>query len=110
MPIKQGIIQTVLGNGQEGWGGDGGPAIQAACETPYMCAFDTQGNMFVCMGRHHRIRRMDAKAGMITLSRATTAPAAGRPAADLGARLQPNGAALEEEQTAGDPPALFPDV
>jgi hypothetical protein len=28
MPITQGTIQTVLGNGQEGWGGDGahGPA------------------------------------------------------------------------------------
>ena len=41
MSITPGIIQTVLGNGQEGWGGDGGPALQAACQTPYMCAFDT---------------------------------------------------------------------
>ena len=67
MPIMRGIIQTVLGNGQEGFGGDGGPALQAACETPYMCAFDTQGHMFVCMGQHHRIRRMDANTGIITL-------------------------------------------
>ena len=67
MPITPGIIQTVLGNGQEGWGGDGGPALQAACETPYMCAFDTQGHMFVRMGQHHRIRRMDANTGIITL-------------------------------------------
>src|SRR5262249_52305691 len=67
MAITPGIIQTVLGNGHEGWGGDGGPALQAACPTPYMCAFDAQGNMFVCMGRHHRIRRMDATTGIITL-------------------------------------------
>src|SRR5919106_1202638 len=67
MPITPGIIQTVLGNGQEGFGGDGGPALHAACETPYMCTFDTQGHMFVCMGQHHRIRRMDAKIGIITL-------------------------------------------
>ena len=40
MPITLGIIQTILGNGQEGWGGDGGAAIQAACETPSMGAFD----------------------------------------------------------------------
>ena len=25
MPIMRGIIQNVLGNGQEGFGGDGGP-------------------------------------------------------------------------------------
>jgi DNA-binding beta-propeller fold protein YncE len=67
MPITPGIIQTVLGNGEEGFGGDGGPALHAACETPYMCAFDTQGHMFVCMGQHHRIRRMDANTGIITL-------------------------------------------
>jgi hypothetical protein len=67
MRITPGIIQTVLGNGQEGWGGDGGPALQAACETPYMCAFDPQGHMYVCMGQHHRIRRMDATTGIITL-------------------------------------------
>ena len=67
MPITPGIIQTVLGNGQEGFDDDGGPALQTACETPYMCAFDPQGNMFVCMGQHHRIRRMDARTGLITL-------------------------------------------
>ena len=67
MPAEKGIIRTVLGNGSEGWDGDGGPAITAACQTPYACEFDPHGNMVVCMGRHHRIRRMDAKTGMITL-------------------------------------------
>ena len=67
MPAEKGIIRTVLGNGSEGWDGDGGPAIVAACQTPYACEFDPQGNMVVCMGRHHRIRRMDAHTGMITL-------------------------------------------
>lgn len=66
MTITKGIIQTVLGNGKEGCTGDGGPATQAACQEPYMCAFDTQGNMFVCMGRSHIIRRMEAKTGIIT--------------------------------------------
>ena len=67
MPAEKGIIRTVLGNGSEGWDGDGGPAIAAACQTPYACEFDPQGNLVVCMGRHHRIRRMDAQTGMITL-------------------------------------------
>ncbi len=74
MPAEKGIIQTVLGNGSEGWDGDGGPAIAAACQTPYACEFDPQGNMIVCMGRHHRIRRMDARTGIVTLIAGTGEP------------------------------------
>ena len=67
MLAQQGIIQTVLGNGEEGWEGDGGPALEAACQLPYACEFDSQGNMMVCMGRQHRIRRVDARTGIISL-------------------------------------------
>ena len=67
MVVQKGIIQTILGNGEEGWDGDGGPALDAACQLPYACEFDPQGNMIVCMGRQHRIRRMDARTGIITL-------------------------------------------
>ena len=67
MTPKKGIIETVAGNGSEGWAGDGGPATEAACQEPYACEFDPQGNMVVCMGRQHRIRRVDAQTGIITL-------------------------------------------
>ena len=67
MVAQKGIIQTILGNGEEGWDGDGGPALDAACQLPYACEFDSQGNMIVCMGRQNRIRRMDAGTGIITL-------------------------------------------
>ena len=67
MLAQKGIIQTILGNGEEGWYGDGGPALMAACQLPYACEFDSRGNMIVCMGRQHRIRRMDAQTGIITL-------------------------------------------
>ncbi len=66
MLAQKGIIQTVLGNGEEGWEGDGGPALEAACQLPYACEFDPQGNLVVCMGRQHRIRRMDARTGIIS--------------------------------------------
>ena len=66
MLARKGIIQTVLGNGDEGWEGDGGPALEAACQLPYACEFDPQGNMVVCMGRQHLIRRMDARTSIIT--------------------------------------------
>ena len=67
MLARKGIIQTVLGNGEEGWYGDGATALDAACQLPYACEFDPQGNMIVSMGRQHRIRRMDARTGIITL-------------------------------------------
>ena len=67
MLSQKGIMHTVLGNGEEGWYGDGGPALDAACQLPYACEFDPQGNMIVCMGRQHRIRKMDARTGIITL-------------------------------------------
>ena len=66
MLARKGIIQTVLGNGEDGWEGDGGPALEAACQLPYACEFDPRGNMVVCMGRQHLIRRMDAETGIIT--------------------------------------------
>ena len=66
MLAQKGVIQTVLGNGEEGWEGDGGPALEAACQLPYACEFDPDGNMVVCMGRQHRIRRMDVRTGIIT--------------------------------------------
>ena len=66
MLARKGIIQTVLGNGEDGWEGDGGPALEAACQLPYACEFDPLGNMVVCMGRQHLIRQMDAQSGIIT--------------------------------------------
>ena len=74
MLARKGVIQTVLGNGEEGWEGDGGPALEAACQLPYACEFDPDGNMVVCMGRQHRIRRMDVRTGIITLVCGTGEP------------------------------------
>ena len=98
MLAQKGIIQTILGNGAEGWYGDGGPALNSACQLPYACEFDSQGNMIVCMGRQHRIRRMDARTGIITLVAGT---GEGGYAGDGGAALdavinQPYGLAVDE--------------
>ena len=97
MDIGQSTIDTILGNGLEGWSGDGGPALEAACLTPYACEFDPQGNMFVCMGRHHRIRRMDVRTGVITLVGGTgEAGYAGDGAPALDATInQPYGLAVD---------------
>ena len=97
MPTVQGTIETILGNGSEGWNGDGGPALEAACQTPYACEFDSHGNMFVCMGRHHRIRRLNVQTGILTLVGGTGDPGyAGDGGPALNATInQPYGLAVD---------------
>jgi sugar lactone lactonase YvrE len=61
-----GIIQTVAGTGEKGYAGDGGLATQALMSEPFMCAFDTQGNLYVAEATNHCIRRIDKATGVIT--------------------------------------------
>ena len=61
-----GIIQTVVGTGEGGYAGDGGPAIQALIGEAYGCDFDTAGNLYISDGRNHTIRRIDRETGIIT--------------------------------------------
>ena len=62
-----GVISTVAGTGEffGGFGGDGGPAIQADLDSPSGVAVDGAGNLFIADMGNHRIRKVDA-AGTIT--------------------------------------------
>jgi sugar lactone lactonase YvrE len=62
---KTGVISTVAGTGQPGFGGDGGPAAKAQFRQPHSIAFDRQGRLYVADIGNHRIRRIDLKAGTI---------------------------------------------
>src|SRR5213079_2013979 len=44
---QSGVISTVAGNGEAGYGGDGGPAVATALNQPYGIAIDSAGNLFV---------------------------------------------------------------
>src|SRR5437016_10578151 len=66
MSTPIGIIQTVAGTGEKGYAGDGGLAIQALMSEPFMCAFDTQGNLYVAEATNHCIRRIEKATGVIT--------------------------------------------
>ncbi len=66
MPIEPGIIQTVIGTGEAGYSGDGGPAVNAILREPFMCAFDRGGNIFMSEARNHIVRRIDQNTGVIT--------------------------------------------
>jgi sugar lactone lactonase YvrE len=55
-----GIITTVAGSGQEGFSGDGGPAIQAQLDTPSGAAVDANGNLYIADTNNNRIREVSA--------------------------------------------------
>jgi sugar lactone lactonase YvrE len=61
-----GVITTVAGNGTRDFSGDGGLATKASLAFPMGLTVDTEGNLFIADARNHRIRRVDAKTGIIT--------------------------------------------
>ncbi len=61
----EGIITTVAGNGMGGYGGDGGPAVEAGLYGPRAVAVDGAGNLYITQTVAGRIRRVDT-AGIIT--------------------------------------------
>ena len=66
MPSQSWIITTVAGTGERGFAGDGGPAEHALLNGPFDIGFDADGNLFFSDTFNHRIRRIDARTGVIT--------------------------------------------
>jgi sugar lactone lactonase YvrE len=62
---RQGRLVAVAGTGAGGFGGDGGPALQAQLHAPHDLAFDAEGNLYIADSGNHRIRRVDRR-GLIT--------------------------------------------
>jgi sugar lactone lactonase YvrE len=63
---KTGKISTVAGTGQKGFSGDGGPATKAQLSTPHSIALDGANNLYIADIANHRIRKVDARTGIIT--------------------------------------------
>jgi hypothetical protein len=70
MPDRK--TEVVCGNGKKGDGGDGGPAKDAQLNAPHAIAIDDDGNVFIADSLNHKIRRIDAKSGVITTIAGTT--------------------------------------
>lgn len=62
---RTGVISAFAGTGLEGYSGDGGPALRAQIH-PCGIALDHAGNLFIADQVHNRIRRVDARTGIIT--------------------------------------------
>ena len=63
--ISAGVIQTIAGNGLQGFAGDGGPATAAELDTPIGLAVSGDGRIFVADSHNQRIRVI-AVSGVIT--------------------------------------------
>ena len=61
-----GVISTVAGDGTWGYGGDGGPAVEAQLKGSRGMALDGAGNLYFADGYNQRIRKVDAATGVIT--------------------------------------------
>ena len=61
-----GIITTFAGTGHPGFGGDGGPALQAQFNAPHSVDVDAAGNVIIGDPVNDRIRRVDAETGIVT--------------------------------------------
>jgi streptogramin lyase len=61
-----GSITAFVGTGEMGFAGDGGPATKAQLNQPFDVAFDRAGNLHFSDTFNHRIRKVDAKTGVIT--------------------------------------------
>jgi DNA-binding beta-propeller fold protein YncE len=66
LDLKTGVISTVAGNGQRGYSGDGGPALEASLNQPYEVRFDKAGNMYFVEMMNHLVRKVDARTKIIT--------------------------------------------
>jgi hypothetical protein len=58
------LIRAVAGSAN-GFGGDGGPAVLAKLDYPTSIAIDSGGNLYIAEMVNHRIRRVDARTGII---------------------------------------------
>ena len=63
-----GIIRTIAGTGEDGFGGDGGPAVQAQLNYPGGVAVDGAGNVYIADAENHRIRKVDTSGIIHTIA------------------------------------------
>lgn len=58
--VSTGIITTVAGDGQQGYAGDGGPALNAGLRIPSGIAVSSTGDLYIADSNNNRIRKVRA--------------------------------------------------
>lgn len=95
-----GLISTICGVGERGFGGDGGPATRAQLNEPYGVVADAAGRVFFADRLNGRVRVIDTDGMIRTLAGDGSGifSGDGGPAASAGL-MEPNGLALSPDQS-----------
>lgn len=93
-------ITSPIGNGSQGFSGDGGPAKSAMLDQPFDVTFDAQGRILFSDTFNHRIRRFDPKSGRIqTVAGSGKKGFSGDGGASLGASMnEPYGVKIDQNE------------
>src|SRR5579885_3654231 len=62
----QGIISTIAGTGEAGFGGDGDQATKAKLKSPQGIKLDGKGNLYIADYNNNRVRKLVLATGVIT--------------------------------------------
>lgn len=100
LEFSSGKITTVVGTGQQGYSGDGGPASAANLNEPYEVRFDSVGNMYFVEMKNHIVRCVEKKTGKIrTIAGTGTAGFSGDGGPAIKAQMKsPHSIALDDRQ------------
>ena len=66
LDMKTGLITTIAGTGNSGFGGDGGPAKLATWTNIWNLVLDDQDNIYLTDQANYRVRKIDGKTGIIS--------------------------------------------
>src|SRR5271166_5741947 len=77
LDLKMKQMSTIAGNGNAGYAGDGGPAVDASLKAPHELLFDKKGDLYFAERDNHVIRKVDMKTGIISTVAGTGAPGFG---------------------------------
>ncbi len=93
-----GTIQTVAGNGEGKFAGDGGPATAASLGLPDGVAVDAAGNLYIADTASHRIRKVTTDGTMHTIAGSDQYGSGGDggPAA-MAQLINPRGLAIDQD-------------
>lgn len=94
---KTGLIETIVGSGQKGFSGDGGPALNADLNEPYGVKLGAgDRHLYIVDRLNFRVRRVDLTTGIIETFAGNGKPVYsgdGGPAPEAGL-MEPNGVAI----------------